>query len=260
MAYKNTIAKNHLSNESTLASKGRGGDTEIARTSKGELWHVNPQEKSLMSMYGMEGEKMVEAIGSGTINPQTGLREQDPVTATLATNIIAGAGVALGAVAGGTAGAERERQAQYAKKSAEQGLTLLAQQEGRLDPTKAAKTAVHLQDYRLGTESVSSETGVAIEDIDRETEQAIQRSGLATSGTVQRKKSDLWKRVQSMFGQGRKGLIAKLGKSMGDVEKWYEGEKSRILAERQKFENQRDLAKEQEDAWYLGKNIKKWTS
>ena len=86
MAYKDTIAKNHLSNESTLASKGRGGDTEIARTSKGELWHVNPQEKSLMSMYGMEGEKMVEAIGSGTINPQTGLREQDPVTATLATN------------------------------------------------------------------------------------------------------------------------------------------------------------------------------
>ena len=70
----------------------------------------------------------------------------------------------------------------------------------------------------------------------------------------------MWKRVQSMFGQGRKGLIAKLGKSMGDVEKWYEGEKSRILAERQKFENQRDLAKEQEDAWYLGKNIKKWTS
>ena len=255
MAYKNTIARNHLSNESTLASKGRGGDTEIARTSKGELWHVNPQEKSLMSMYGMEGEKMVEAIGSGTINPQTGLREQDPVT----TGIAIGS-AALGAIASGTAGAERERQAKYTRKSAEQGLTLLAQQEGRLDPTKAAKTAVHLQDYRLGTESVSSETGVAIEDIDRETEQAIQRSGLATSGTVQRKKSDLWGRVQSMFGQGRKGLIAKLGKSMGDVEKWYEGEKSRILAERQKFENQRDLAKEQEEAWYLGKNIKKWTS
>ena len=260
MAYKDTIAKNHLSNESTLASKGRGGDTEIARTSKGELWHVNPQEKSLMSMYGMEGEKMVEAIGSGTINPQTGLREQDPVTATLATNIIAGAGVALGAVASGTAGAERERQAKYAEKSAEQGLTRLAQQEGRLDPVKAAKEGVHLQDYRLGTESVSSETGVAIEDIDRETEQAIQRSGLATSGTVQRKKSDLWRRVQSMFGQGRKGLIAKLGKSMGDVEKWYEGEKARILAERQKFENQKDLAEEQQEAWYLGKNIKKWTS
>ena len=51
--YKKSIAKNHLSD---LASKGRYGDTEIARTSKGELWHVNPQEKALIDMYGMEGE------------------------------------------------------------------------------------------------------------------------------------------------------------------------------------------------------------
>ena len=46
MAYKNTIANNHLS---SLASKGRYGDTQIAKTSKGELWHVSPQEKSLMT-------------------------------------------------------------------------------------------------------------------------------------------------------------------------------------------------------------------
>ena len=44
---KGTMANNHLSK---LAAKGRYGDTEIARTSTGELWHVNPQEKSLMDM------------------------------------------------------------------------------------------------------------------------------------------------------------------------------------------------------------------
>ena len=257
MAYKNTIAKNHLSNESTLASKGRGGDTEIARTSKGEMWHVNPEEKALMSMYGMEGEKMVESIGSGTINPQTGLKEQviDPVSASL---WIAGGSAVLGAIASGTAGAEKERQADFDIKSGEQGLLRLGQQEGRLESTRTAKTSTNVQDYRLGTESVSSETGIAREDIDRETEQAIQKSGLATSGTVERKRSDLWNRVQGMFGQGRKGLIAKLGKSMGDVERWYEGEKARIASERQKFNNQIDLAKGQKESWYLGKNINKW--
>jgi hypothetical protein len=134
----------------------------------------------------------------------------------------------------------------------------LGQQEGRLESTRTAKTSTNVQDYRLGTESVSSETGIAREDIDRETEQAIQKSGLATSGTVERKRSDLWNRVQGMFGQGRKGLIAKLGKSMGDVERWYEGEKARIASERQKFENQIDLAKGQKESWYLGKYANKW--
>ena len=78
MAIKQSIASNHLSR---MASKGRYGDTQIAKTSQGELWHVNPKEKAIMSMYGMEGEKMVNAVGSGTINPDTGLEEKfDPFT------------------------------------------------------------------------------------------------------------------------------------------------------------------------------------
>ena len=37
---KGTMANNHLSK---LAAKGRGRDSEIARTSSGELWHVTPE-------------------------------------------------------------------------------------------------------------------------------------------------------------------------------------------------------------------------
>ena len=85
----------------------------------------------------------------------------------------------------------------------------------------------------------------------------IQKSGLATTGTVQGKKSDMWDRVQGMFARGKKGLIANLGKSMGDIERWYEGEKSRISSERQKFENQKSLAEEQKKGWYLGKHAGK---
>ena len=44
---KRSIASNHLS---SLASKGRFGDNEIAKTSEGELWHVNKREKDLITL------------------------------------------------------------------------------------------------------------------------------------------------------------------------------------------------------------------
>ena len=65
-----TIAEKHLS------KYGRFGDTEIASTSSGELWHVNKFEKKLMDDYGEIGERIVDLNGAGTINPTTGLKEQ----------------------------------------------------------------------------------------------------------------------------------------------------------------------------------------
>ena len=65
-----TIAEKHLSKH------GRFGDTEIASTSNGELWHVNKFEKKLINDYGDVGERLVDISGAGTINPTTGLKEQ----------------------------------------------------------------------------------------------------------------------------------------------------------------------------------------
>ena len=87
-----TLARNHLS---ALANKGRYGDTEIAKSKfvkPGALWHVNEGEKRAMSMYGAEGERMVDAIGSGTRNPETGLEEKNPLMIAAA---VVGAGTAL---------------------------------------------------------------------------------------------------------------------------------------------------------------------
>ena len=64
-----SLARNHLS---SLANKGRFGDTEIAESKfvePGALWHVTEGEKKAMNMYGQEGEQIVDAVGSGTINP-----------------------------------------------------------------------------------------------------------------------------------------------------------------------------------------------
>jgi len=57
-----------------LASKGRYGDTKL-RNVGGEISHVNAYEAYLVDNYNKRGEDAVKAIGSGTINPETGLKE-----------------------------------------------------------------------------------------------------------------------------------------------------------------------------------------
>ena len=74
---------NRVSDHLSLLSKmGRGGDTKL-RNVDGELSHVNADEAAAIDMYGSVGENVVKAVGSGTINPDTGLREYS-ISATLA--------------------------------------------------------------------------------------------------------------------------------------------------------------------------------
>ena len=235
-----TLARNHLS---ALANKGRYGDTEIAESKfvkPGALWHVNEGEKKAMSMYGAEGEKMVHNIGSGTINPETGLEEKFLLTAAA----VVGAGVSMYSAWKG--GKEAKAQGRYEESAADQGLERLQGASESLDTTIEAKRASAQQDYQMQVESMSAQTGIRKEDLQKQTQQAIQQSGMATSGTVEGGASSMWDRIQSSHEAGREGLTAKLGKAMGDIEGWYEGEKARIKSESQKFENQKKLAQEQQ--------------
>tara|TARA_R110000824_G_scaffold74092_3_gene188578 strand:+ start:11066 stop:11857 length:792 start_codon:yes stop_codon:yes gene_type:complete len=67
--------------DESLAKHGRLGDSEI-RNVKGEPSHVNPLEALIIDMQGKKGENIVSNMGSGTINPKTGMREYviDPFT------------------------------------------------------------------------------------------------------------------------------------------------------------------------------------
>ena len=245
---KKSLANNHLSE---LSKEGRHGDTEVTlskHVTPGKLWHVNPQEKSLMER-GAGGERIVDSMGSGTFNPKTGLEEKfDPITAGIAL-----ASLAVGVSSAFKGGKAEQTQAKYEEQASQEGLRQLEGAEEQLDKAYGAKSLLAQQDYGMGVEELSAETGMAKEDIQQQTQRALQQSGMATQGTVQQKKSGMWKRVQGAFGRGKEGLLADLGKKMGDIEGWYEAEQARISNERAKFKRQEDFAGEKQEAWYLGK-------
>jgi len=239
-----TLADNHLS---SLASKGRYGDTEMARTSEGELWHVNPVEKALMSMMGKEGEKLVDAIGSGTINPETGLEEKDPFTLGLTALTFA-----YGAFQSGSAAEDQAKMEQRLSQEALQGLN---KQEQALETGVVSKKKAEVAKYSMGVEDLSAETGIAKEDLTKQTEEVIQKQGGLARGGAGERKSEVWDRIKATFGKGRRNLMASLGGSMGEIEGWYEGKKAGIDADRKTLRSKISFAKDREESWYFGKNL-----
>jgi len=191
MAIKKTLAQNHLSD---LARQGRGGDTELA--------HVNPREKAMLKAMG----------GSGTINPNTGLREYfDPLTA-----------ISLGvSLFGGISGASDARgQARDQMRLSQSTIDEASEAIGALEPKKEAEIEIAMGEYQTGAESL----GVGKEQADKQLSEQVRKSGLVTSAGITEKKSDVWKQ----FGTAAKGLYGKLGKTLGGIEEWFEGEKSRL--------------------------------
>jgi hypothetical protein len=251
MAMKGTMANNHLSK---LAAKGRGRDSEIARTSSGELWHVTPEEKSLMNMYGMEGERMVDAIGSGTINPETGLEEKEPLTIAAAAAL---AGVGFQAIGSMTGGRGRELQAESERDAADVGLQSIEDAIRRLEQSTTKGRAAVMADYGQDVETESFKTGVQKEDLFQGTAKAIQQSGMPTAGSVDQQYSLAWNRIADRWRMKGESLLGNLGKEMGKVEGNYEAEMARLQTEKSKLEATRAAAEKRRKSWYLGKNIGK---
>ena len=179
-----SIANNHLSK---LANEGRRGDTEVAlskHVTPGKLWHVNPQEKSLMER-GAGGERLVDAMGSGTFNPKTGLEEKFvPVAAAAAPAVTAATVTAAAAVGSAIIGGisalsgskRRKDKAKFEEQASQEGLRQLEGAEAQLDTAYGSKTLLAQQDYGMGVEELSAETGMAQEDIHQQTQQAFNKA------------------------------------------------------------------------------------
>ena len=241
MAIKKTLAQNHLS------KYGRFGDTEMVRTSEGEDWHVNPEEKSLINMYGKEGENLVDAMGSGTINPYTGKEEKFP--------IIAAATLALGAYSAWKGGSNTAAQSRLESKLYGQKIAAYDKSLAALPAAKEAKMDIRRSEFSFDLEGLSSDTGIAKEDLTKQMDLQIQKSNLATSGTIEGKRSTMWRRMQGAFTRGREGLMGKLGKGMAEIEEWFAGQTSQIEGAKRTAQMQKDAADKKAKGWYLGKNI-----
>ena len=249
MAIKGTMANNHLSK---IAAKGRYGDTEIAATSEGELWHVNPQEKSLMNMYGMEGERMVDAIGSGTRNPETGLEEKFPWALALAAT-----GTVMQAAGAYTSGRAGELQAETERDTADIGLKSIEEAIQRLEQSSTKGRAAVMADYGQAVDTESFKTGVQKEDLFQGTAKALQQSGMATAGSVEQQSSLAWGRLRDRWTLKGESLLGDLGKRMGKIEGDYEAEMARLQTEKSKFEATRRAAEKRRGSWYIGKHLGK---
>ena len=248
MAYKKTLADNHLS-EGAL---GRFGDDRMYTTKHvkpGSKWHISGEEERVMNMYGAEGEKLVDSIGSGTINPYTGKEEKWAFLANPA--FWKGAAVVgstiLGGIQASQSGKGRTQQASSQSKFEQLKLDEATKAEEELEPTKEAKQQVAMAEFGHGAEGL----GMQKEEAGKQLDTAIQKSGLVTSAGVTQRQSSIWK----SFEHAQKGLLGQLGKAMGGIEEWYEGEKARLGGIIKRAGFQRDAFQKQSEGWYLGKNL-----
>ena len=251
MYNKQTMGNNHLS---SLADKGRYGDTQIAKTSKGELWHVNPEEKSLINMYGAEGERMVDAIGSGTTNPQTGLKEQTPLLWMAGAAVASATVSAIGSYSGGRAS---ELQSQSEVRQADIGLEQIQKSIAALESSTTKGRAAVMTDYGTAVETESYKTGVDKSDLFQGTAKALQQSGMATAGSVEQQSSLAWNRIRDRWGMKGDSLLADLGKRMGQIEGKYEREMAKLQSAKLRFQATKKSAEDREGDWYLGRNVAK---
>jgi|TARA_R100001530_G_scaffold103813_1_gene72248 hypothetical protein len=247
-----SLAAEHLSE----AAYGRYGDTDIAVSryvDPGKKWHVNPMEKSLMES-GARGEKLVDALGSGTINPMTGNEEKFLGISTAAW--VAGATIGsflLSAASSASEGHTAERESSSKVAGYDEALSGIESAQKKLEPARSAKIKLAKAEYEQEAKSFSAETGMKYDDVQRDTEQTIAKANMPTHGTVGAKRSSAWKRIQGTATRGKEKLHGLLGKSMGEIEEWYEGEKGRLDLEQKRITRERELEADKADDWYLGK-------
>ena len=255
----NTLAYNHLAKQGRSHPDGGPRDTAMHKTSKlgpgkGKLWHVNEDEKRLMNMYGLEGEKLIDAVGSGTINPKTGKEEKFLPFVMAAASV---GSLALGAYSANQSGKIQEQQSKDRFKAAEEGLKSLVGAEGKLEESVLAQRNVFEQEFSKSSEDLSRQTGMSLEQSRQQSTSLAAKSGMSRSGTVQQSKERTEKSIGAESKSKTEDLISGLGRNMGSVMENYESQKSRIKAEREKFTRERDFAKEQSESWYLGKSRNK---
>tara|TARA_R110002167_G_scaffold295610_1_gene500116 strand:- start:383 stop:940 length:558 start_codon:yes stop_codon:yes gene_type:complete len=135
-----------------------------------------------------------------------------------------------------------KRQAKIESKYLGEQLIALDKSESQLEPVFQSKMNVAQGKFSEDLQNLSSETGQSKEDLTLNFESILQKTGLATSGSANTKRSQTYKRIGNAFNIGKKGLMGRLGENLGGIEEWYEGEKARLNSERERMKFQKSTA------------------
>ena len=243
-----SIANKHLSE----AALGRFGDTEMYKTSKlgpgkGKVWHVNEDEKRLMNMYGLRGEKLVDAVGSGTINPKTGKEEKFLPALMSALPVMSKiGGVALSGYESWKSGKLEKQTAKSKVSAAESGIAQNEKASQELEESIDAQKEVFQLEFEKASQDLSRDAGYAFDESKSHHEQLAAKTGMATSGGARRSEEKSKKRLGDETKSKTQDLIAGLGRNMGTLMEEFESEKGRLKSEKEKFERELGLARDQE--------------
>ena len=212
---------------SKTAKKGRFGDTELV--------HVNEQEKDILESLG----------GSGTINPETGLKEYWLLTA---------GALALGAYGAWKSGS-MTRQANQQQSSELQSMgSHIKDSITNLADVYSSKKDLLLAEvgntYRkLGGKYIDAKT-----KFKRQSSENIGRSDLVASTSTQRQ-TQTEEDIRDQYTFDVEDITGTLDKELGNLSSWYEGELAQLDLQQKQTESRLNLAKRGSKSWYLGKGI-----
>ena len=233
------------------ASLGRFGDTEL-RFVNNELSHVNAVEADIIDNYGNVGEEFVQNAGSGTINPETGLREY-PWWAAAAAAATIGSAV-IGLLSESSAGATREKQANMQIDHADAKKDLLNDSLQNLNKVQKSGEGVISAGYVTGVDDLSFGVGNKYVSMKSGYESKAGKANLVR-GTVDK----AYEQSVSMLTEGFERKIGSLyddyTQKMSDFDLSMQSQRDNINAQITSADHQADLASIESKSWYPGK----WT-
>ena len=213
-----------------LAKKGRFGDSKIAKTSNGSLWHVNKEEKKLIDDYGIIGEQIVNMIGSGTTNPKTGLKEQFPFAAIAAFgSILTGAAQSYGQTR------STKEQGKLQEKFASDSLKSLSEAEDSLSDSLGSSLSIPTLEAQESVNKISKNTQINLENIKKRQDNISSSSGFAGMSMD----NDTTKQVKDAYMSKLGDIDIDVSKNLSEILSNFEQTKSEMKLQRQQLEQQK---------------------
>lgn len=232
---------------------GRFGDSEL-RFVDGELSHVNPVEANAIDMYGSEGEKLVKAVGSGTINPDTGLKEY---WWQLIPAAVAVGSAIIGSISESSAGATAEKQADLESDRFQDLKININEQKADALDIKESSEEVLSADFVESRYDISDKTISTLNTAKFDIDKQVSKSNLFY-GTANKRGEDFREDLTRKIEGAETNLWENYKQKMSDVDLQYETTMADLNTQYDAADYQQSLADNKSEQWYPWKYTSKF--